>query len=181
MKNRVISKRYGDAFLELAKESIGLEKALGELRDLKRVFQENPEIMAFIESPQVTDGEKLDFLASALKDAFSEESRRFLEFLFSKGRLGILPDIADYARVEYSHGAEVEALLKTSYPLETEELQRIKSALEKRFKKKLHLYVELDSDLLGGVCAKIENIVVDGSVKRRLSDLREKLVAMKIS
>ena len=70
--------------------------------------------------------------------------------------------------------------MKVSYPLETETIRRIKNCIEKNFHKKLHLYIELDSDLLGGVYAKIENILIDGSVRRRLEDMREKLLTMKV-
>jgi F-type H+-transporting ATPase subunit delta len=181
MKNEVISKRYADAFLEFARDTIGFEKGLEELRDLKRVFHDNPEIGSFIESPQITDIEKRAFIDDALKDNFSEEARQFLKLLLNKGRINILLDIADYARVAYSHGVEVEALLKTSYPLDTEDIQKIKDSMEKKFKKKLHLYVELDSDLLGGICMKVENTIIDGSVRRRLDDLKEKLIVAKVS
>jgi F-type H+-transporting ATPase subunit delta len=181
MKNEVISKRYADAFLEFARETIGLEKGLEELRDLKRVFHDNPEIGSFVGSPQIAEIEKRAFIDDAFKDNFSEEARQFLKLLLKKGRIDILPDIADYARVTYSHGTEVEALLKTSYPLDTENIQKIKDSMEKKFKKKLHLYVELDSDLLGGIYMKVENTIIDGSVRRRLNDLKEKLTVAKVS
>jgi F-type H+-transporting ATPase subunit delta len=180
MKNEVISKRYADAFLEFARGTIGFEKGLEELRDLKRVFQDNPDFGSFVGSPQITEIEKRAFIDDSLKDNFSEEARGFLKLLLKKGRIDILPDIAEYARVEYSHGVEVEALLKTSYPLDTEDIQKIKDSMEKKFKKKLHLYVELDSDLLGGISMKVENTIIDGSVKRRLSDLKEKLTTAKV-
>ena len=80
----------------------------------------------------------------------------------------------------YSHGVEIEGLLKSSYPLETRSIKRIKDVLEKKLQRKLHLYIELDSSLLGGVYAKVGNIVIDGSVKRRLEDLREKLNLLKV-
>ena len=51
---------------------------------------------------------------------------------------------------------------------------------EKKINKKLHLYIELDSDLLGGIYAKIGNILIDGSIKRRLEDMRAKLLAAKV-
>lgn len=181
MKNEVISKRYADAFLGFARDSIGFDKGLEELQDLRRVFRDNPEIMSFVESPQIMDNEKRAFIDGILKDNFSEEIREFLKLLLRKGRIKLLPDIAEYARVEYSHGIEVDALLKTSYPLDTEDIARIKTVLENEFKKKLHLYVELDSDLLGGIYVKIGNTIIDGSVKRRLEDLREKLTVMKVS
>lgn len=181
MKNEVISKRYADAFLEFAKRSIGFEKAMQELQDIRRVFKDNPEIWSFLSSPQISFAEKCGFFDSALGGVFSNDMIQFLKLLLHKRRIDILPDISEYARVEYSHGVEVDALLKTSYPLETSDIERIKAALEKRFNKKLHLYVELDSDLLGGITVKIDNKIIDGSVRRRLSDLREKLIAAEVA
>ena len=100
--------------------------------------------------------------------------------MIDKGRFDNFTDIADYVRVTYSHGIEVDALLKVSYPLDTETIRRIKGIIEKKLGKKLHLYLELDSDLLGGVYAKIENILIDGSVRRRLEDMRAKLLATRV-
>jgi F-type H+-transporting ATPase subunit delta len=180
MKNEVISKRYADAFLEYARGSIGFDEGLRELREMKMVFERNPEITAFADSPQIGYLEKCGFFETVFGGRFSEETITFLKMLLWKRRLDILVDISEYARVAYSHGDEVEALLKTSYPLETDDIKRVKDALEKKFDRKLHLYVELDSDLLGGISVKIENTIIDGSVKRRLSDLREKLIAARV-
>ena len=70
--------------------------------------------------------------------------------------------------------------MKVSYPLETETIRRIKDIIEKKLKKKLHLYIELDSDLLGGIYVKIENMLIDGSIRRRLEDMRAKLLTTKV-
>lgn len=181
MKNEIISKRYADAFLDCARESIGLERGLEELLAMKRALGENPEFLSFMQSPQIGDGEKRAFIDSALKESLSEEMRQFLKLLLKKGRMAIFPDIAEYARRAYSHGIEIDAVLKTSYPLDTEMIQRIKSELEDKFKKKLHLYVELEPDLLGGISVKIENTIIDGSVWRRFEDMRDKWKTMKVS
>jgi F-type H+-transporting ATPase subunit delta len=179
MRNEVISRRYADAYLETARESIGIEKGLEELQDLKRVLRENPEVLSFMESPQISEIEKCDFIDTIFRQSFSEETRQFLILLLKKGRINILSDISEYARVKYAHGVEIGAVLKTSYPLETAEIQSIKDALERRFNNKLHMYIELDADLLGGIYVKIENTIIDGSVRRRLEDLKDKLITVK--
>ena len=52
--------------------------------------------------------------------------------------------------------------------------------LENKLHKKLHLYSDLDSDLLGGVRVTVDNIVLDGSVKKRLQDMKEKLLSVRV-
>lgn len=181
MNEDIIAKRYGDAFLEFASETIGSEKAQEELRGIKNILRDSPDFKEFLESPEITGKEKFDVIDKTLKQDFSEELRDFLKLLIDKDRIENLVDIAEYARIAYAHGIEVDALLKVSYPLDTDVIQRIKDALQKKVQKKLHLYIELDPSLLGGVSAKIGNIVIDGSVRRRLEDLEEKLLALRIA
>jgi len=41
--------------------------------------------------------------------------------------------------------------------------------------------MDLDPGLLGGVRAEIEHIVFDGSLKKRLDDMKRKLMALRVS
>ncbi|MFA6321217.1 MAG: ATP synthase F1 subunit delta [Candidatus Omnitrophota bacterium] len=180
MDRDILAKRYGDAFMAFIKDGCGLEKGVADLRNVRRIFLDNPDLENFLLTPGIDHAEKFQVLENVIRNGFSEEVIYFMRHLIEKGRFDKFSDIADYVRITYSHGIEVDALLKVSYPLETESIRRIKSAIENKIHKKLHLYIELDSDLLGGVYAKIENILIDGSVKKRLEDMRSKLLATKV-
>lgn len=181
MKDEVVAKRYADAFLAHAKETIGFGKGLEELQDVKRIVRDNADFKAFLEAPDIILAEKSKVIDDVLGNDYSMEIRDFLKLLIKNKRINRFIDIAEYARLEFTHGIEHDAILKTSYTVDTAELQKIKDALEKRTGKKLHLYIEMDADLLGGVSAQIGNIVVDGSVKRRLTDLKQKLKILKVA
>jgi len=180
MDRDILAKRYGDAFMAFVKEGCGMEKGVEDLRNVRRIFLDNPDLESFLLTPGIDYREKFQVLDNVVRNGFSDEVKYFLKLLIDKGRFDKFTDIADYVRVTYSHGIEVDALLKVSYPLETETIKRIKDIIESRLDKKLHLYIELDSGLLGGIYAKIENILIDGSVKRRLEDMRAKLLATKV-
>jgi len=70
-------------------------------------------------------------------------------------------------------------LLKTSFPLEPDLIQLIREGLERKFQRKLKLQSKLDRNLLGGVKVIMGNTVIDGSVRKRLEGLREKLDALR--
>ena len=176
----IVSKRYADAFLAYAEESIGFERGLDELTRAKRIMRDNQDLKGFFENIEIDNSEKCEIVDVVFKDDFTEELRHLLKLLIEKRRINLFIDIAEYARIHYAHGIELDALLKTSYPLETETIQRIKDALEKRMNSKLHLYIQLDADLVGGISAQIGNIIIDGSVKRRLEDMKEKLNVLKV-
>jgi len=175
-----VEKRYAEGFLDYAKETIGFDKGLEELNGVKNVFQDSPEFLSFLENPAINYAEKCDTIEAVFAKSFSQETRQFLKLLLKKRRIELIVAIEEYARVKYAHGEEIAALLNSSYPLDTEDVRSIKDVLEKKMMKKLHLYMDLNPELLGGVRATIGNIVIDGSVKKRLEDLREKLMAAKV-
>jgi F-type H+-transporting ATPase subunit delta len=181
MDGSQIVKRYADGFLEFAKETIGFKEGLEEMGALRSVLRDNPEFKSLLENPAIGYSEKCATLNNALGKSFSRETLILLMLLLKKDRIHEFDHIAEYARVKYAHGDEVEAVLKASYPLDTAVLERIKRMLEETMEKKLHIYMNLAPELLGGVRAEIGHFVIDGSLKRRLVDLRRKLMAVRMN
>jgi len=181
IKDEIIVKRYADAFMGFLKENIGVEKGLLDFKDLKdAVIRNNPEFMHFLQSQEITYTEKCDFIDKIVRDGFSEELREFLKLLIRKDRINKLADIMEYIRTAYSYIGEEDVLLKTSFPLDIELIKTIEERLQKKSQKKLKFYIDLDGELLGGVQVIIRNTVIDGSVRRRLDELKEQLMAIKV-
>ncbi len=180
MKEKIIEKRYGQAFIASARLTIGLGDAVKQVKALKTILHECPEFEKFLRDPEIAIGEKCDFLDRVLGDLFTSDVIAFIKFLFAKERIAHLAGICDYIWAAYGHQDTAEVLLKYSYPLDLEIIQQIKSALEERLHKKVSLYLELDAGLLGGIQVKIGNQLIDGSVRRRLDELREKLNMVKV-
>ena len=180
IRRKLIVKRYSEAFMSYVKGTIGHEKAVEELKALKILLHSEKEFEEFFYNPHIAYAQKCEILDRTLKDYFCEEIRNFLKLLLEKGRIELIIDICDYVRSNYSHGGAVDALLRTSYPVDTDILKLIKKDLEAKLNKKMNLYLELDPDLLGGLQIRIGNTIIDGSVKRHLSDLREKLMKVRV-
>ena len=174
-----LRKRYAEGFLQYAEETIGFNKGLEELKGMKNVFKDNPDFKKFLENPAINYTEKCQLIDNALSKEFSDEVREFLKILLKNGRIDAFHDIAEYSRIKYSHGEEIEAVLNTSYALDTGLIRSIKEKVEEKLKKKLHLFINLDPSLLGGVRVTVGNTIFDGSVKNRLEDIRKKLIAAK--
>lgn len=181
MKDEILIKRYGDAFVEYAKESIGLDKTIEDLQGIRGVFRENPVFESFLKFPNVEYSEKYSVIEKVLSGQFSEEAIHFLKLLVKNGRIGMFTEIAEYARITYSFGIVKEAVLKTTYPLDTSIIENIRDAMEKLLSSKLHFYIELDPSLLGGVSVQVGNIIYDGSVRKRLEEMKEKLTVLKVA
>lgn len=176
MKDDIVAKRYADAFLSYACQSVSAEKAIEDFKKARDILSENKGlILDFLEAPAITFLDKNAFIDKFFGEGFSEEFRQFLKFLLKKNRIDKLWEVAEYVRIAYFHGQKARALLKTSFLLDLELVQLIIDSLEKKFQRKIKLYIELDGELLGGIKVIIGNKVIDGSVKRRIERLKETL------
>jgi F-type H+-transporting ATPase subunit delta len=176
-----LTKRYVEGFLEYARETIGQDRALQELKFLKDVMRDNLELKEFLENPVIAYSEKCASADKMFADTVSPETRNFLKLLLKKERMNIFGEIAEYARIKYSHGEEIDAVLKSAYPLDTDMLQELKSGLERKLNKRLHFYMDMDSSLVGGFQITIGNMILDGSVKKELEEMKDKLMAVKVA
>ena len=181
VKDKILASRYAEAFVGYASKTIEVSDIVKELKGLKMLIQDNPEIHRLFKSRELTYAEKCAFLDEVLGGAFSAELIHLVKLLLRKNRLSILIPVSDYARVKYASTQAVSALLLSAYPLDSQVINLIRDGLEKKLKQKLRLYLGIDGDLLAGVRVVIGNTVIDGSVRRGLNDLKEHLLTFKVN
>jgi F-type H+-transporting ATPase subunit delta len=180
IKDKAVVSRYAEAFLSFARSSCGVDKALEDLVVVKNIIRDNPGFTDLINNPEISYIEKCAIIDEVMKDGLTEEIRNFLKLLLEKKRFNILLEVAEYLRAKYSHHGQVDVLLRTAFPLELDLIKRIEDALKNKFKQNLRFYIDLDGSLLGGVQVVIGNTIIDGSVKKRLQELREKMTAVRM-
>jgi len=66
---------------------------------------------------------------------------------------------------------EVEAHVVSAYALTDQQSQDIVSALGKRLSRKVKLTTEVDPELIGGAIIRAGDLVIDGSIRGRISGL----------
>jgi len=181
IKDKAVVSRYAEAFLSFARANCGEKKALEDLAIVKNIIRENPGFGNLMDNPEISYAEKCVIIDEVTKHGPAEDMRNFLKLLLEKKRFNIFLEVAEYLRVKYSHQGQVDVLLKTAFPLELDLIKKIEEVLENKFKQKLRFYIDLDGDLLGGVQVIIGNTIIDGSVKKRLDDLREKLTTVRMA
>ena len=102
---------------------------------------------------------------------------RFLAVLAENKRLTLLPDIAaQYELLRADAERRVSALVRTAVALEPPQIESLKAALKRRFGREIDLSNEIDPSVLGGAVIDTGDVVIDGSVRGRLSKLQNVLV-----
>jgi F-type H+-transporting ATPase subunit delta len=180
IKDRAVVSRYAEAYLSFARVNCGVDKTLKDLAIVKNIIRDNPGFKELMENPEISYVEKCAIVDKVIKDNLADEIGNLLKLLLEKKRFNIFLEIAEYLRAKYSHHGQVDVLLKTAFPLELDLIKKIEEVLRNKLKQNLRFYIDLDGSLLGGVQVVIGNTIIDGSVKKRLDELKDKLITVRI-
>lgn len=168
---------YADAIVGIARGEDALDTVDDELLRLARTVGENRELHELLTDRQHPVGRRLEALDEVLQAAHPA-TRSAVALLVSSGRVRELDRIARL--VAERSAAERRRELAEVYvatPLDEERRDRLRRALEQVTGKDLELKVFVDPDVVGGVRTKIGDEVIDGTVARRLQQIKARLGA----
>jgi F-type H+-transporting ATPase subunit delta len=173
-----IARVYAESLLGLAARSNEQDTVGEELRTVSEAMRKNPRIAVAFANPAISGKDRLGLLAKAFEHNSSDLFKKFLGVLNAKGRLANLPDIsAAYQAIRDTQAGRVRVLVRAAVPLTGEQEQRLKNTLTQKLNKQPILNVRLEPELLGGLIVQIGDRVYDSSVRTRINNLRNHLLA----
>lgn len=175
--NRV-SKRYAKALFELAKEQNKLDKIYSDFRELDKLAGEHGEFHDFIINPLISKATKYQVVKQLFESRFDDLAYRFLLLINEKNRISLLPEMIErFDALLLEHRNQVEGEVVSAVELSGSQIGTIQKNIEDLIGKTVILKQRLDADVLGGFVVKVQDIIIDNSVRYQLSRLREKLLA----
>lgn len=178
MREVSIARNYADALLTLARtagDPTGWGAAVSALGD---AVAGEATLRHFLEAPQVSAAQKNAVLAKALGGTVAPTFVRFVQKLVTNRRQMLLPAIAtEYHNLLDEAEGRVHARVTVSREQDAAGREAIGAALSAALKKTVVPHVTVDARILGGVVVRVGDTVMDGSVRRRLARLRDRLVA----
>jgi F-type H+-transporting ATPase subunit delta len=177
MKNLKIARRYAKALLIIGKEDDKAESYKEELGRFSDLIASQKELEQAITNPLYDVGGRKKVLQAVIdKLSISKVMSSFLLLLFDKGRFGYLSDINEfYKKLADELKGIVRASLVSAAELSSETVEKIRTTLSKKTGKDIILEVEQDPSLIGGIVSRIGDLVLDGSIKTQLLNMRESL------
>jgi F-type H+-transporting ATPase subunit delta len=178
MREVSIARNYSEALLALARkagDTAGWGAIISALGD---AVAQDVTLRHFLEAPQVSASQKNAVLGKALGTTAAPNFVRFVQKLVSNRRQMLLPAIAtEYHNLLDEAEGRVHARVTVSREADAATRETIAGALTRALKKIVVPHLTVDPRILGGVVVRVGDTVMDGSVKRKLERLREKLVA----
>lgn len=168
------ARRYAIALLELADEQNAVEKTLEDIGTIRSAITDSRELLLFLKSPIVKPGKKASVLKEVFEGKVGTLVENFLQLMARKKRSDILQDIVEAFVEEFNKFAgiiEIEA--RVAKPLNDSQKAELINSLEKATSKKVNLTVNVNEELKGGLTVKIDDTVIDGSVKHKLEQLED--------
>ena len=173
-----LARRYAKAIIEIGREHKNLDKMGADLRSLAKAMTDSPELVTVLTNPAIRRGDRRRVIDALLQRIGTQPLTQNLVYLLLDGER-----LASLTAISREVDAMIEALagriaveVTSAKPLDAAELSQITIALEKLSGKKVAITKREDASLLGGVVAKLGDVVYDGSLRTQLRTLRDELI-----
>lgn len=170
-----IARPYAEALFKSAQAD--LDATSGWLEPLALIAAD-AQLQAFASNPKASDQQVLDLIAGAVQVALPAHGQNFLRTVIENGRLSALPEMAaQFRALKNAQRGTSDAVVYSAFALDNAALADLSAVLERRFGRKLHLTVQIDASLIGGVRVVVGDEVLDTSVQARLEQMKVALAA----
>lgn len=178
MNESTIGRNYAEALLALARKDKEIEEYGALLNSIAAAMSEDQTLRTFLESPKLAATHKIEILEKALGRRVPRLFLRYVETVIQKRRQMLIPQIAS----EYqSLLDEAENRLHANVTVAREPAEPEREALARQlsriFGKRVVPHINTNPAILGGLIVKVGDTVMDGSVRKRLSVLKQRMLS----
>ena len=179
---KLVSKTYGEALYEVAAEAGKTSELMEEIRCVGEILTANPAFDELMGHPGIPKQERLKVVESVFRCRISDELAGLFEIVVSKERYKELPAIFAY----FTDKVKEEQRIAVAYVTTAVELDGTqKKAVEEKLLEtsgyaKMEMHYEVDASIIGGMIIRINDRVVDSSVRAKLNGLKKQLLQIQL-
>ena len=177
MRDETVARNYAETLLALAERHEGTEAFGDGIQAVAQLLEENPKLRLFLETPRIPDEDKKRVVRKAFTGEVPAQLVRFLLITVDKRRQRLLRDIAReyHALVDEKLGRE-HVDVTVARPLDDDTLALVVERLSGLLGKRAIPHLRVNPDILGGLVVRTGDTIYDGSVRRKLDDMRKQLL-----
>jgi len=165
---------YATAIFEVARAEGVLEKVENELFSLSHVLETSDALRSTLTDQALPTERRQAVVEDLLGPKAHPLTTALVSFVVAAGRARELPDvIASVVERAASARKHVVAEVRSAIPLDADQQRRLAEALSAGLGKQVDVKVVVDPSVLGGISARVGDLVIDGTVRHRLEQLKE--------
>ena len=167
---------YANALLEVSRAEGHMSEVQDELFRFARTFEASDELRTALGDASLPAARRVAVVTDLLGAKALQTSTALAEFLVAAGRSHELPEIIDrFVELAAAEQRRAVAEVRSATALTPDQTERLRLALNSATGKDVEVKVVVDPSVLGGIVSRVGDVVIDGSVRRRLEQLREQI------
>jgi F-type H+-transporting ATPase subunit delta len=175
--NETIARNYAGTLFDLAQRNEGLEVFAGGMDLVVGLLDQNPNFRTFLETPRIADGDKKELLKKVFDTALPRPLLNFLQVTVDKRRQRLLGAIGEeFHSLLDEHLGRAHVTVTLARTMDSAGLEELSEKLSALLGKEAIPHVRVNPAILGGVHLKTGDTVYDGTLRRRIKQLRRQLV-----
>ncbi len=169
---------YAQALLELANEKNQAAQIGEELRDIRQIIDTNETFALYLADPAISVAERGGMIERVFGGRISPLLKDFLGILNEKTRIGMLDEIAGaFDMLLDEQAGKVEVDVTVAQALNDIQLEDVRQRVSKALNKNAVVHQYVDESIIGGLILRVQDQLIDGSVRHQLSSIRQRMLA----
>jgi F-type H+-transporting ATPase subunit delta len=171
-----INNGYARALLELVQAESVVARVEEEMFRLRELLKSNPALLEFLKDPNVSHEGKRQALVELFQRRVHPLVLNALLTISDTDRTSRLPQIIEeFVTLAAAARQRVSGEIITAITLDDTTLTRLSAELSRVTGKNVELFQRIDPTILGGAIIKVGEQVIDGSLRRKLNQIKENL------
>jgi F-type H+-transporting ATPase subunit delta len=167
---------YARAIVEVARTEGVLERVDDELTTFARAVSSNPQLRERLVDERPGVALRLEVVEALLGAKAHPQTVAVASYVVQSGRVRQIGEIADaVSTLAASSRQQAVAEVRSAVELDADQRDRLAAALEKATGRRVSVRSVVDPAVVGGLVVSLGDEVIDGSVARRLADMRSAL------
>ena len=181
MRDETVARNYAETLFELASRNESIQEYGDALEMVAGFLEDDSRFRTFVETPRIDDETKKDVIRKAFHDKAPKQVINFVLITIDKRRQALLREIsAEYLLLLDDHLGREHVEVTMARPLDDTTANVVSERLSKMLGKQAIPHIRVKPEILGGIVVRTGDTIYDGSVRRRLEDLRRRLLTARI-
>lgn len=174
--NETVARRYAQALFDSGRDHGNLDRLEADLAAVLAAMEQEPAMRKALFHPLISVEHKQRMIQDLFYDRLAPVTLRLLKLLVVKKRERQLEAIlAEFRRLVNDARNVIEAEAVAARPLDEKVIGDLRSRLQEITGRQVNLRVAVDPSILGGLLLKMGDRRIDGSLRGRLSRMKETL------
>jgi len=181
VRDETVARNYAETLFELARRNESIQEYGDALGMVAGLLEDDSRFRTFVETPRIDDENKKDVIRKVFRDKAPKQVINFVLITIDKRRQTLLREIsAEYLLLLDDHLGREHVEVTVARPLDDTTANVVSERLSKMLGKQAIPHIRVKPEILGGLIVRTGDMIYDRSVRRRLEDLRRRLLTARI-